>query len=265
MYNRIGEHMKVSKCLNCNFKTKEKHKICPICKAEMKQTYGEVNYNPNLPERIDVKADYKLYYFCYKCRSKSANKICLQGNVPGFLTLEYNEKTAIINYIESLDEVYDEDEVSFLAHNLTKQEKYWLYHNFDGSDRFFYRRDKNKAFACFLLAILMYSLCLTIATEYALTELIIISYATNALANGFLAFFIILGTWYLIDASSVEYEKTPAIVGLIIGTGMFVYFLISLFLDLSFKHAFILGFIFIFLASLIYIIYYFINKKKEHS
>lgn len=260
------KYMKISKCSHCNFKTNEKHNSCPICNNHMDYLIGNITYNPNLPQKLDMdNRDLKLYYYCNKCKNKGINKICLRCNHIGSLTIEYNEKQATINRIDSLYDVFTDNEVEYITQNLSDQEKNWIYHNFASSYRFFYKRDIPKTFVCFLLAIIMYSLCLSISTKYASTDLIIISYAANAFGNGILTIFMILGIWYLYDASSVEYESVPVTVALINGSTMFIYFLLSLFINLSFKVSFILGFIFILISIVIYLICFFINKKIKEG
>lgn len=209
--------MKCVKCNSCGFIIKEKLKTCPLCHGEMKQTVELATYGSNLPKAIAPReGKVRISYICYKCRKKTTHHICLDCNLPNFLCVEYGAKRAIIQRIEDLSDVFTEDEVKEILQELSMEEKSWIYYNLMGHMRFFYRKDKTKAAALFFIGALMFYVCLTIALDIQ-DKMLFVSYFINALGNGVLGTFLVIGLWYLMDASSVEYKKIAAPIAIVHG------------------------------------------------
>ncbi len=243
--------MKISECSKCNFKTKEKHSSCPLCNGKMNKIEGDVTYNHNLPNRLNkVDRNVKISYFCYKCRNESFNKVCLNCNVTSYLSLEYNNKRAVINRIDNLDEVFSEEEVYEILKELTDEEKYYIYHNFAISYKFFYQRDNAKAIILFFMAFLIYYVAFNVTLNYLETS-IIISYFANGFANGVFSIFTVLGIWYLLDASFVEYDNASPYVGITCGVIQIIYIGLALIYSINFKLTLILGFISIIISIIL--------------
>jgi hypothetical protein len=257
--------MKISVCQHCGFKTTENNKICPLCKNQTDRVEGNIpQYNINLPKSMPTdERDVKIGYLCYKCRKVSKNQVCLQCNVVGQFCIEYNKKRANIKRIDSLDEVYNEEEITKILQQLTEEEKHWIYHNFESSYQFFYKRDTSKALVCLVMGLIMYFIGLSIARNYADGTLLIVSYFANAFGNGALSIFIVLSIWYLVDATNVEYKRVAGTVGIITGVVMVVYVAISMMLSFSFSKAIIYGFLAIVLSLLLNFVYFIIERTLK--
>lgn len=262
--------MKIYICKKCKFKTREKNKLCPICKSEMKQEEGTISYNPNLPNVLkdnintnDKKDAVKIYYYCPKENKKMKTRICLDCNNVGYLCIEYNEKQAYINRIDSLYDVYENDEVEVIANNLKEEEKYWLYHNFSSSYSFFYRRDKVKSIACILMGLIMFGLCFLLGADYIVKEMAFVSYIALGIGFGCLFVFTSLGIWYLIDASNVEYKGVQVPILIISLISMILFIITSIMFNLMFIGQLIFGLIYSLIASFSYLIYLYVKRKKK--
>ncbi len=257
---------KISRCQYCHFETNEKNKICPLCSHIMDYVIGdEININPTLPEKIflNESRNVQLGYYCFKCRKTSINKACMECNNVGSLYLLYDNKMAIINRIENLKEEFTNEEVDIILKQLTINEKHYLYHNFEGAYRFFYHKDKNKAVACFAFAAFFYYFCLDIMVNNIDGDYAFIAYIVNALGNVLLGSLIILGIWYFIDASNIEFKKKPAKVFISLAIAQSLQFIYAFIKLPSIKMELITGFIALAIGIVIYLILEIWEKKHE--
>ena len=253
-------------CEKCGFKTNEKNKKCPICNSLMVESQESGNnLNPTLPEKIDVSKheNIKMGYYCFKCRKKMQTRVCIDCNNVGSLYLEYNNKTAIIKRISHLTDVFNDEEMSVILNELTEQEKVYIYHNYETAYRFFYKKDKNKAIACFIFALIFYFVLLDMTFNMNESSFIFMSYLFNAIGNGMFLILTILGIWYLFDATNVEFKRLPSKVGIIVGIPMIIQFAIALAQGLDIKWTLISGFISMGIAIIIYLLYFLWEKIHE--
>lgn len=246
--------MKAYECNQCHFQAQEKQKECPICNKEMQEIEKEISFDPNLPKQIPSQdRAVQLGYYCFTCKKVQMNQICLVDNNINSLCLLYNGKKAIIKRIHHLRDVFDEEEVLEISKQLTEQEKHWLYHHFAGAYRFFYRKDKNKAIVSFVMALVMYVFCFLIAANFAGGELHLLVPVFNGLANTMAFIFIVLGIWYLIDASQVEYAGIPKKVGILAMVFYLIYVVVAIVLELSFTDSYLFGGGIFLLQSIVYL------------
>lgn len=256
----------ICKCDKCGFKTKEKNKTCPICNTQMQVLEDKVlDLNPTLPEKIvnDNHKDIEMGYYCFKCRKKMKTKVCLDCNNVGSLYLEYNDKKAIIKRVNRLTDVFDNQEMDVILNELTDQEKVYIYHNYESSYRFFYKKDKNKSLVCFIFAIIFYLVLLDMTFNMKEQDIIFMSYVFNAIGNWFLLTLSTLGIWYLIDASNVEFMKIPVKVGVISLIPNLIQLAICLAKGLDMKMMLITGFIALFIGIICDVIYTIWELKHE--
>lgn len=264
-----SENMKQKKiyiCSSCGFETKEKNKTCPICGKEMK--YEEKDFtecNPTLPKSFSnsEEKDVKLSYYCPTCRKESHQSICICCNTVCYLSIEYHKKKAIVPKIDHLSDVYNEDELKDMGYFLTQEEKNWIYHYYRGAHKFFYKRDKVKFGVFLFTALLMYFTCLEIFFYMQEKEYLFVGYFVNGLGNGLFLLFLILGIWYLFDASIVEFKKIPTQVALFVMVPMVMQIFLCIFLNVTSRFMFISGYIFMLLTAFIYFIYVCWWKKHE--
>ena len=257
--------MKLSQCSRCLFVTKEIHKTCPFCESKTMVIEGEAPiYDASLPQQIKPQLIIpRLEYFCNGCKKPITNYICVECNKQAQLRLLYNGKKAIIGRIESLKEVFTDDEIQDILPQLTHQEKYWIYHHLFLSDRFFYRRDTMKASVSFFVGIVMFFLGLMITTQYIDASDVFVAYFSNAFGNGFLTLFTIIGLWYLLNAGIVEYKKIPTEAAIITSLTFVSYVLLCIIRNFTYQVAFITGFLFIGINGFVYIIYLLLRRQKR--
>lgn len=252
--------MKISYCMHCGFKTKEKNHLCPMCHKPTKRIKEKININYHLPKMFpEQNRDVSLFYTCPKCQ-ETMRGICFKCNRMGLLTISYHGKKAIVRQLNSLYDVYNEEEVNTILSQLSLDEKYLLYYQFSKTINNLAKRDNLKACVCIFVGFLMYLLSLQITLNYY-AEYIVISYGSNAFGNAILTIFLLMGIFYLFDAVIVEKDFAKSI-GIITGVVNFLYFIICLFCDISFKKAFYFGIIFIGISILLCVLYYFISKKR---
>lgn len=257
---------KYYECEKCHFKTKEKNKKCPICNYDMKQKEGVIEHiNPTLPEKItnEHHKNVNMGYYCFKCRKNMKTKVCLDCNNVGSMYIEYNNKKAIVKRIKHLTEVFDEEEINVINNDLTIEEKTYIYHNYENSYRFFYKKDSNKAIACFIFAILFYLVFLDITLNMNEQTYIFVSYIFNMISNTLFIILIFLGIWYLIDASNVEFLKIPAKIGILTIIPNIIQLALCIVKDGDIKFTLISGFISMFFSIILNIIYIFWEIKHE--
>ncbi len=256
----------ICKCSNCGFETKEKNRLCPICNASMEIIPGNVvELNPTLPNKIDNSKhkNIEMGYYCFKCRSKKKTKVCIDCNNVCSLYLEVNGKRATINRIKHLTEVFDEKEMDSIINELSEQEKVYIYHNYESAYRFFYKKDVTKSLACFIFAFIFYYVLLDITFNMNDSEFVFMSYFFNALGNWIFLVLAILGIWYLLDATNVEFKNIPVKVAIVIGIPNLIQFGYALALDCNMKEMLISGFITMFITICIYILYFLWEQKHE--
>lgn len=249
---------KYCECLKCHFKTKEKNKKCPICNNVMQQKEGKLEHiNPTLPEKLtnEHHKNVKMGYYCFKCRKDMKTKVCLDCNNVGSMYIEYNNKKAIIKRIKHLNEVFNEQEIDDINNDLTIQEKTYIYHNYENAYQFFYKKDSNKAVACFIFAIVFYLIFLDITFNMNEQTYIFVSYIFNMIANTMFLILVFLGIWYLIDASNVEFLKIPTKIGLFSLIPNIIQLAYCIVKDVDIKYTLISGFIAIIIGIIINIIY----------
>lgn len=257
---------KISVCQHCHFKTNEKNKKCPLCKHPTDYIVGdEININPTLPEKlfVDINKDAQLEYYCFKCRKESINRVCMHCNNVCSLKFNYNNKNIIVNRVYNLQENFNDNELDVILKQLTDQEKHYLYHNFEGAYRFFYHRDNNKAIACFLFAIFFYYFCLNITAQNIEGNYTFIAYIINALGNVLLGSLIIIGIWYLIDASNVEFKQKPIKIFATLAIVQSIQFIYAFIKLPTMKMELITGFIALFVGIIVYLILEIREKKHE--
>lgn len=257
---------KIYKCTKCGFETKEKHKKCPLCYKEMVEQEGEVvDINPTLPEKFDNSGheDVELYYHCFKCEKKKKTKVCMDCNNVGSMTLEYNGKKAVINRIKHLRDVFSSKEVEYILSKLSDQEKTYIYHNYESSYRFFYRKDKSKSVVCFIFSVFLYVTFLDLAFGMLEQESFFLGYFLNLAANCIFLILIILGFWYLFDATMVEFKKIPMKVGIFVLVPNLIQLLFVLMNESKMGEVLISGYITMFITALAYLLYIIWWKKHE--
>ena len=256
----------VYKCENCGFITKEKNEKCPICNEQMECIEGiDKNLNPTLPSNLSqYKHDYtEIGYYCYKCKNKKKTKVCIDCNTTNYLYIEHNNKIAIINRIKKLSDVYTKDELNVISKELTDQEKVYIYHNYEDSYRFFYKKDGPKAIACFVFALIFYFVLLDMTFNMNESEFVFMSYLFNSIGNWLLLTLSIIGIWYLFDATNVEFKKIPMSVGVIIGIPNVIQFTYALATNTDMNTMLISGFIAMFISLILYVIYIIMVRKHE--
>lgn len=256
----------IYKCPKCGFETNEKNKTCPLCNTiTEKQEHNKLNINPNLPERLEKheKRDVQMSYYCFKCKKSTMNKVCLDCNNVSSLMIEYNNKKAIIKRIDRLSDVYEEDEITSILNQLTDQEKYYIYYNYQSAYRFFYKKDKTKAISCFIFAVVFYCLFLDITLNMSEQTYYFISYFFNIIANFILVVMGALGVWYLVDATTVEFDKVPMKLAIVIGIPNIINLGYLIIKDTTIKETLISGFITIIISIIAYVIYVLVEKRHE--
>lgn len=257
---------KYYECEKCHFKTKEKNKNCPICNSSMNQKEGIIKHiNPTLPEKISNEhhKNIKMGYYCFKCRKDMKTKVCLDCNNVGSLYVEYNNKKAIIKRIKHLNEIFNDEEINVINKDLNEHEKTYLYHNYENSYQFFYKKDSNKAIACFIFAIVFYLIFLDITFNMNEQTYIFVSYIFNMIANTLLIILLFLGIWYLIDASNVEFLKIPTKIGILSLIPNVIQLALCIVNDADIKYTLISGFIAIFFGVILNIIYILRGKYEK--
>lgn len=256
----------ICKCEKCGFKTKEKNKKCPICNSVMNEIVEEMEQlNPTLPEKFDNShhEHVEIGYYCFKCRKTVLKKVCLDCNNVASLYIKVNDKIAIIKRIKHLTEYFNEQEMDIILNELTDQEKQYIYHNYESSYRFFYKKDNVKSVACIIFAIILFITFLDIAFSMNEREVPFMSYFFNAVANGMFLILILLSVWYHFDATSVEFNHIPMKTGIIIGIPMFIQFGVCMAIGYEMKQMLISGYISMGIALILYGLYFLWEKKHE--
>lgn len=256
----------IYKCEKCGFEANEKNKLCPMCNNEMVKTKGEnKNINPTLPKQLNpnTKRDVQLTYYCFKCRKEMKTKVCLHCNNVGSLILKYNGKVAVINRITHLTEVFTDEEINVIMNQLTEQEKYYIYHNYESAYRFFYKRDKMKSIACYIFAIILYIVFLDVTFSMVEKEYIFVSYFSNMIGNAIFAILCIIGVWYMFDATNVEFKKVPMKVGTVVTIPNLMQLAYVIVKGSEIKEILISGYIAIVASILIYVIYFLLERQYE--
>lgn len=257
----------IYKCNHCGFEMNEYNKLCPLCGNETtKIEHEKLNINPTLPERLqnDNKSrNVKMNYHCFKCKKDSLNKVCLDCNNVASLQIDYNGKKAIIKRINCLNDVYTKEETDEILKELTDQEKNYIYYNYQGAYRFFYKKDKTKAIVCFLFAIIFYCLFLDIALNMSEQTYYFMTYFFNCIGNFILVVMALLGIWYLKDATVVEFDKVPAKLAIVIGIPNIINLAYLIIKDCKIKETLISGWITIGISIIVYIIYLLVDKHYE--
>ncbi len=256
----------ICKCNKCGFVTIEKSELCPICDSKMDMIEGTGNnLNPSLPNRLDQykHENIEIGYYCYKCRNKKQTKVCIDCNYVNHLYIEYNGKRAVINRVKRLSDIFTQEELNVVSNELTEQEKVYIYHNYEGAYRFFYKKDVAKCIASLVFAFIFYFVLLDMTFNMFESEYNFMSYFFNALGNWLFTTLGIISIWYLFDATNVEFKKIPIKVGLIIGIPNIIQFGYSLAMNVNIKTMLISGYITILISIIIYIITLLMVKKNE--
>lgn len=256
----------IYECPKCGFKTNEKNNTCPLCNTlTEKKEHPKLNINPTLPERLESHKDrdVQMSYYCFKCKKSTLNKVCLDCNNVSSLMLEYHNKKAIIKRIDRLNDVYSDEEITYILNQLTDQEKYYIYYNYQNAYRFFYKKDKTKAIACFIFAIIFYCLFLDITLNMSEQTYYFVSYFFNIIGNFILVVMSALGFWYLFDATTVEFEKVPTKLAIVIGIPNIINLAYLIIKDTNIKETLISGLITIIISIIVYIIYLLVGKRYE--
>lgn len=254
--------MKTYVCQKCGFITKENHKTCPLCAGTMEKTESEINHNFNyaLPRRFtEDDRNVRFGFYCYKCKKISPNEVCLHCNIKSYLALTFNDKTVVLNYLDSLSEEFSDEEITEILRELSFEEKNYIYHNLAISYKLLYRRDKAKAIVCILMALVMMYLGLEVAFNNQ--DKAIISYFAFAFGSGCFVLFLLLGITYFYDAAIVEYSHFAKIVGIITVVIELIYIVTAVAIAFSFQQTVLFGVVALMLALIINFSYYFIGRK----
>ena len=256
----------IYECCHCGFQTNEKNKKCPLCENETKKIVHEKLDNVlNLPEKLEANSNrkVKVSYYCFKCRKESINKVCMDCNNVSSLMIEYNNKKAIIKRIDRLSDVFTPNEIDEILSELTIEEKNLIYLNYESAYRFFYKKDKPKAITCFIFAFIFYFLFLDIALNMSEQSIYFMSYFFNVIANFIFAIMILLGIWYLTNATVVEFDKVPAKLAIVISIPNIINLAYLIIMDCKIKEILISGWITLIFSFILYVIYILVAKHYE--
>lgn len=228
----------MKKCKFCNFLCKDALDECVFCGHKLQKTNDKfVKYDFNIKDKIDK--DSLLKYYCYKCKKTSTSKHCVVCNSTSLLALEYNGKRAILNYIESLKEIFTEKEAEEIALLLTDEEKYYLYYRF--KEGYLYVDKHNVKHGLIYLATGVFLLMLGFSIGNNILGSSFISYVGLTLSYIIFALCANIARWNFVNANKlldanvhIEAFSTIVILGL-------VYFTVLNLLKWSFINCIILG------------------------
>ncbi len=239
----------MKKCEFCGFLCQDDFNKCVFCGHDLfKSKEKFIKYNYQLKDRFDDSSLIK--YYCYKCKKSSANKHCIICNNKAVLTLEYQGKRAIINYIESLTEVFSQKEAEEIALMLTDEEKYYLFYCFKEGYLYLNKHKIKEGFIYLFTGIFVLLMGLSIGNNFLDSSVIAyIGLMLSYIAFGFCAN---VARWSFVNANKLLDHQIhiEAFVN-VVGVGLF-YFVVMNVLKWSFINSILLGLIYLIVITIIF-------------